>query len=75
MKFDLDPVRVVIRRFIDQYVAARDQKKLCVALVEESGCVGQRPVLLDCRDAGGCKQQWFNQFSWPGAIEVLSLFN
>ena len=56
-----DPVGVVVRSFIDEHVSARDQKELRFALVEESGCVGQRLILLDRPDSRSREQQWFNQ--------------
>jgi hypothetical protein len=61
VEFDFDPVGVVVRSFIDEHVSARDQKELRFALVEESGCVGQRLILLDRPDSRSREQQWFNQ--------------
>src|SRR5438477_13152142 len=50
----------MLARFVDQHMSARYQEKSCVALEEESTCIGQRLLLLEGQDSCSSEQERFD---------------
>ncbi len=60
MELDLDAVREVLARFVDQHVPSGHEEQAAVAIEEESACGCQGSFAVEGGDSGGGQQQWFD---------------
>jgi hypothetical protein len=60
VQLDLDPVRPVVRRLVEDDMPAGDEEETLLALEEEAGRPGQGPLAVKRRDSRGGEQEGFD---------------